>query len=164
MILEEAYRVGESIEGRLFILLPCKFIYVDIVEKVLPRGGSGGDNYVVRNPETSELFVIKSIPIPEDFDKQKFEEVIQKWKSANDKTPFIVRYYNHWYSKKYTFILMEYCSNGDLSEEILKKSKEKKKFTEKVIIIYIYLFVDYFTRRSKNTSEKSDRRWKAFIV
>jgi serine/threonine protein kinase len=82
------------------------------------------------------LFVIKIIPIAEKFDKQRFEELMQKWKSANEKTPFIVKYYDHWYSKEYTFILMEYCSNGDLSEEILKKSEEKKKFTEKVIIIY----------------------------
>jgi serine/threonine protein kinase len=83
--------------------------------------------------------VIKSIPIPEEFDKQRFEELMKKWKSANEKTPFIVRYYDHWYSKEYTFILMEYCANGDISKEISKKCKEKKKFTEKVIIIYLFI-------------------------
>jgi serine/threonine protein kinase len=101
---------------------------------VFDRIGSSGFVYVVKEKETKSLFVIKQIPTPADFDKQRFEDVTSGWKKSLKKTENIVYYYNHWYEEKYLYILMEYCPNGDLSQLILKKIKDKMKFTEKVFI------------------------------
>jgi serine/threonine protein kinase len=72
------------------------------------------------------------MPVPKDFEEVKFEELIGGWKKAMSETEHIVEYYNHWYEDKYIYVVMEYCSNGDLSQLILNKIKQKEKFPEKV--------------------------------
>jgi serine/threonine protein kinase len=53
----------------------------------------------------------------------------------------ILKYYNHWYDDKYVYILMEYCSKGDLAEEIEKRIENKQKFSEKVFIFFFLLMI-----------------------
>jgi serine/threonine protein kinase len=118
---------------------------------VYPRGG-GGDVYRVEDEKTKKIFIIKGsvLVTPPDptvdktttsekkrekkVKKQKFEELVGKWKEAMKKTENIVRYIDHWYDKEeiYSYIQMEYCPKGDLSVEISKRKNENKKFSEEV--------------------------------
>jgi serine/threonine protein kinase len=129
-------------------------IFLDVVKQIFPRG-SGGDVYLVEEKESKKHFVLKGTSIvhrsilsdhnnndsqktteKEEFikKKEKFEELINSWKKANKKTEYIVKCIDHWYDEKseYIYILMEYCSGGDLAIKILKKTKENEKFTEDV--------------------------------
>jgi serine/threonine protein kinase len=131
-----------------------------VVVYVYPRGG-GGDVYRVEEEKTKKLFILKgntiyTPPDPNTIDKtttasqnekqeeeeekkqkkkQLFEELIGKWKEAMKKSENIVKYIDHWYDKEeiFSYILMEYCSKGDLSIEISKRKKENKKFTQQVL-------------------------------
>jgi serine/threonine protein kinase len=84
------------------------------------------------------LFVIKQIPIAEDFEKGKFEETIEGWKKSCKLSSHIVGYYDHWYENDYVYIVMEYCENGDLNQEIKRRSKNNIKFSEKVNFLFLY--------------------------
>jgi serine/threonine protein kinase len=114
------------------------FIYVDNVEEILPHGGSGSFLYRVKEKKTKEIFVIKQTPIPTDFSKEKFEELISGWKKTLNICFHIVYYYDHWYENNYVFTVMEYCSKGDVEKEIEKRIKNKEKFNEKV---YLFIFI-----------------------
>jgi serine/threonine protein kinase len=48
----------------------------------------------------------------------------------------VVKYINHWYddTQGYSYILMEYCPGGSLADEILKRKRENRKFSEEVFI------------------------------
>jgi serine/threonine protein kinase len=92
----------------------------------------------VKNSRKSDLYVIKQISIPKDFDKQNFEELMKGWKAVSERSSFIIKYLNHWYSEKHVYVLMKYYRNGDLAQKISKRPSENKKFTEKVMIFYIY--------------------------
>jgi serine/threonine protein kinase len=63
------------------------------------------------------------------------------WKAAMAKSEYIVKYINHWYDdiNEYSYILMEYCSGGDLAKEIQKKINGNIKFTEQVYLILIMI-------------------------
>jgi serine/threonine protein kinase len=134
------------------------YIIIVVVVYVYPRGG-GGDVYRVEEEKIKKLFIIKGntiIPPPDPTNdkkitpnkeeekkikKQKFEELVGKWKEAMKKTENIVKYIDHWYDKDeiYSYIQMEYCPNGDLSMEISKRKNENKKFSEEVFLLFIII-------------------------
>jgi serine/threonine protein kinase len=130
---------------------------------VYPQGG-GGIVYRVEEEKTKQIFIIKgSVIVPpvdstidkiiisekeeeeKKIKKQMFEELIGKWKEAMKRTENIVKYIDHWYDKEeiYSYIQMEYCPNGDLAMEILKRKNENKKFTEQVdfFVLFVYLLL-----------------------
>jgi serine/threonine protein kinase len=123
---------------------------------VYPRGG-GGDVYRVEEEKTKKEYIIKGSVLDSPTDpridktttsekeeekkkkKQKFEELVGKWKEAMKKTENIVKYIDHWYDKEeiYLYVQMEYCPKGDLSEEISKRKKENKKFSQEVFLLFV---------------------------
>jgi serine/threonine protein kinase len=58
-----------------------------------------------------------------------------KWKDVSEKTSFIIKYVDHWYGENCICVVMEYCSNGSLSEEIAKRVEDNLKFTEDVFYL-----------------------------
>jgi serine/threonine protein kinase len=127
-------------------------------------GEEGGVNiYVVQEKDTKEVFILKIICIvptcDDSFDKnstdaavskrkkemiekkQKLEELILVWKTVIEKSENVVKYIDHWYGDddEYLFIVTEYCTGGDLAQEIEKRIKEKRKFSEEVNNYYNYL-------------------------
>jgi serine/threonine protein kinase len=70
--------------------------------------------------------------------KQKLEELVVVWKAAMAKSEYIVKYIDHWYddNNQYSYIMMEYCSGGDLAQEIQKRIKEKRQFSQEVYKYY----------------------------
>jgi serine/threonine protein kinase len=119
----------------LFSISLCFYFYLDIVVKFFPPK-SGGVVYVVKHISTKENFIIKTTKIFTSNEKQNLEEVIAEWKRALKISKNIVEYIDHWYDKGYIHIVMEYCAGGDLGEEIEKKIKNNKKFSEEVFFIY----------------------------
>jgi serine/threonine protein kinase len=112
------------------------FDFVDTVEEILGHGGSESFLYLVKENKTKELFVIKQTPLQADFSKVKFEELISRWKKTLNLSSHIVYYYDHWYENNFVFIVMEYCSKGDVEKEIEKRIKNKEKFNEKVYFFF----------------------------
>jgi serine/threonine protein kinase len=140
----------------LIFYLFCNFYFIVKVEYVYPPS-SGGNVYRVKEETTGNDYILKRSYISRPNDstndnesdekqkeseeynkqKQKYEELISKWKKAQEKTEYIVKYINHWYDsddKNYSYIEMEYCAKGDLANEITKRIKENKKFSEEVYL------------------------------
>jgi serine/threonine protein kinase len=105
------------------------------------------------NNETEKQVLKRKKEIEEK--KKKLEELIKSWKAAMIKSENVVKYIDHWYddADEYSHIIMEYCSGGDLAEEIKKRIEKKKNFSLKVLwpsytVIYI------LKRRCKNMQWK----------
>jgi serine/threonine protein kinase len=71
--------------------------------------------------------------------KQKLEELIAVWKAAMVKSENIVQYVDHWYDdvNEYSYIVMEYCSGGDLAQEIQKRIDQNVIFNQEVCKCYL---------------------------
>lgn len=71
--------------------------------------------------------------------EHEFEEIIICWKNAMKKCDYIMKYIDHWYKndegKIWIYVVVEYCPGGKLAEEIFKRKKENKKFTEEVFFL-----------------------------
>jgi serine/threonine protein kinase len=125
---------------------------------IFPQGG-GSNVYLAEDEDSKELFILKgsalvsSSTIPNDKEsvediqerkkeieekKQKLEELVAVWKVAMAKSEYIVKYTDHWYddNNQYSYILMEYCGGGDLAQEIQKRIKEKRQFSQEVYRYY----------------------------
>jgi serine/threonine protein kinase len=113
---------------------------VDVVEKILCDKGDEGIVYCVKDAK-NEIRAIKVTCLPNNFEEVKFEELIKGWKKSQEISDHIVYYYDHWYGNKYVYIVMEYCSNGDLSKEEQERIENKKKFSE---IVFFFLFFFFF--------------------
>jgi serine/threonine protein kinase len=83
--------------------------------------------------------------------KQKFEELVTMWKTAMAKSENIVKYIDHWYDdvNEYSYVVMEYCSGGNLAQEIQKKIDQNLKFSQQVCHYLLLIIRDY--RRCANT-------------
>jgi serine/threonine protein kinase len=111
--------------------------------------------YQVQHKETEEFFILRSykiIPIADEFadfnsvdsasnrskeieeKMQKLEEFVARLKTAMAKSESIAKYIVHWYDddNKYCYVVSEYCTAGNLAQEIEKRINEKRKFTQKV--------------------------------
>jgi serine/threonine protein kinase len=66
--------------------------------------------------------------------KKKLEELVAVWKAAMAKSEYIVKYIDHWYDdvSEYSYVVMEYGEGGDLGQEIQKRIKENRKFSQEV--------------------------------
>jgi serine/threonine protein kinase len=129
--------VGESFKNCLYLLM-MRFnliFFLVVVKEILHDGGDKKNVYKVKSLKDSKLYVIKTIRISKDSNKQTFEELIKCWKDLSEKTSYVVKYYDHLYSEDYVYILMEYCACGDLSQEIARRVKENRKFKEKVMLL-----------------------------
>jgi serine/threonine protein kinase len=147
--------------GNKFIFYNSVMNFLDTISRCFSHG-SGGNVYLSIQNSTKKRFILKvsaiistlNISLDEDTSesigerkkeilekKQKFEKLILQRKAAMEKSENVVIYVDHWYSKddKYSYVVMEYCSGGDLAQEIKKKIKENKKFTEQVYYYYYYL-------------------------
>jgi serine/threonine protein kinase len=69
---------------------------------------------------------------------QKFEEFVARWKTAMANSKYIAKYIDHWYDDddddddKYCYVVSEYCTGGNLGQEIEKRIEEERQFTQQV--------------------------------
>ena len=75
---------------------------------------------------------MKKEPFPEDGRERRREEVkaLKKCKHEN-----IVEYFEDFYEKDHTMIVMEYCCGGDLAK-LIEQQKQEGPFREDVVIQY----------------------------
>jgi serine/threonine protein kinase len=92
--------------------------------------------------------------------KQKLEELVAVWKAAMAKSENVVKCIDHWYDdvSEYSYIVMEYCAGGDLAQEIQKRIKEKKQFTQQVYFFFRNKERDLKFRRFANTRWRLHQR------
>jgi serine/threonine protein kinase len=136
--------------------------FVDIVKNTLSIG-SVGIVYLVKDKTTKNRFILKATATIQNAAAynnsttvnsaslkkkeiegtiHKLEEFIGSWKDAMKKSEYVVKYIDHWYddAKEYSYILMEYCSKGDLSFVISNRIKKGDNFSEEVFFLF-YFFI-----------------------
>jgi len=103
----------------------------DDYTNVRPIGsGSYGDCSLVERAQDGQFYVLKEIKIEglSDQDKAKSFDEVQLVLRTVEKHPYIVRYCEAWNSRKSLFLVMEWCSGGDLKEKI--EQQEGKLFSQ----------------------------------
>ena len=89
---------------------------------------------------------MKKEPIPDDGEKSRREEVKALKKCSHEN---IVKYFEDFYEKDHTFIVMEYCSGGDLAK-LIQRQKDKGTPFEDVVVISFALDLALALQYMKN--------------
>ena len=76
---------------------------------------------------------MKKEPFPEDGKERRREEVKALKKCSHEN---IVKYFEDFYEKDYTIIIMEYCSGGDLAKVIQQQKDKGTPFNKDVVISF----------------------------
>ncbi|PRP74614.1 NIMA-related kinase 4-like [Planoprotostelium fungivorum] len=101
-----------------------------------------GKVLLVRNKETDEQLVMKKIPLTNASDAQKTTTFKEVSLLSRLRHPNIVQYIESFVYQEgieeYFCILMEYCSNGDLSVRLSKNKQSGKGLSEKQIVEWFY--------------------------
>jgi NIMA (never in mitosis gene a)-related kinase len=106
----------------------------EVVKEELGRG-SYGRIQLIKHIETGKLYVWKKVHYGNMSDKEK-EHLISEVQILHSlKHENIVRYKEHFNEKacKTIFIVMEYCSEGDLGIKVQESMKKKRNFHEDLI-------------------------------
>jgi serine/threonine protein kinase len=96
--------------------------------------------YTVKEICSGNFYILKQPKIYDDKQRQRFEENITSWKKCNHESNFIVSFIEHFYENDNLFIIMEYCSGGDLKKMIEKMISDGKNFSEEVFVHSNILF------------------------
>jgi serine/threonine protein kinase len=84
---------------------------------------------------------VKQSPLIDEEKKRRFEENVEIWRKCQKLTNSIVSYIEHFYKGEYLFVVMEYCSNGDVEMSINQKKENGSNFSETVFFIYLPMYV-----------------------
>eukprot|EP01035_Chromulina_nebulosa_P019016 gene19016-24836_t len=105
----------------------------DVLERI--GKGSFGSVYKIKRKTDSKLLVWKEIDFGKMNEKEKSQLVSEVNIIRDLKSPYIVKYYDRIIDKSTTrlYIIMEYCSNGDLSTLIAKHRKDRSYMDESLI-------------------------------
>ncbi|KAA6386312.1 MAG: putative AGC family protein kinase [Streblomastix strix] len=98
------------------------------IKKKLGEGGFG-DVFLGKNKKTKEMVVLKQIKITSDTNRQQIQHEIDVHKQAAFQ--YIVKFIGSFTgSDNQIYIVMEYCSNGNLDDVINKLRSEHKRISE----------------------------------
>ena len=103
------------------------FNYYEKIKEI----GTGGDSriFLVKNKETKIKYALKEIDKNSIHDKSQYQNEIENLKKLSH--PNIIKLYEIYEKSNLIHLILEYCSGGDLFEEILSKSIENDHFSEK---------------------------------
>jgi len=92
---------------------------------------------MVQRRDTGEVFVSKRISLHSLNETEK-KNALQEANLLRDlKHPFIVQYVDSFIEDSALVIIMEYCSEGDLSSHIKKKKAKGERFSEEVVVSWM---------------------------
>ena len=103
------------------------FNYYEIIKEI----GNGGDSriFLVNNKKTNLKYALKEIDKNNIHNKSQYQNEIENLKKLSH--PNIIKLYEIYEKSNLIHLILEYCSGGDLFEEILSKSIENSRFSEK---------------------------------
>lgn len=119
--------------------MPSKLHDYDVISVI--GSGSCGTCFKVKNRETGEIFVWKSIDYNRVHNEGQAETIVTEINLLRDlRHPNIVRYYDHIIHEetKTLYIIMECCEGGDLRKLIEKCRAEELHFEETFIWKVLY--------------------------
>jgi serine/threonine protein kinase len=87
--------------------------------------------FIVRDITTQGEYVLKQTEL-NNREMQRYEENIECWRRVESK--FVVKYVDHYFDDNYVYIIMEYCSNGDVHKMIDTMIRNGNRFSEEVYI------------------------------
>lgn len=123
------------------VLLHDKPLSSDRFEAIKLLGsGSFGTATLVSDKYSSDLYVIKKIPLSGVDEKARNNALREVSVLAKLDHPHICRYYGSWLedSPQFLCIVLEYCDGGDLGEEIRKAKETNTPFTQKQVMRWFY--------------------------